>query len=88
MPPPRSGTPTQKEYANSPQTPPPRRPSRLGSRMRSDSSVSAIIMTPDQPSTPGTSSRPVSAFLEHEQDMADLTAEMALLDGGLNQDFI
>jgi len=56
--------------------------------MRSDSSVSAIIMTPDQPSTPGTSSRPVSAFLESEQDMADLTAEMALLDGGLNQDFV
>ena len=56
--------------------------------MRSDSSVSAIIMTPDQPLTPGTSSRPVSAFLEHEQDMADLTAEMALLDGGLNEDFM
>lgn len=52
--------------------------------MRSDSSVSAIIMTPDQPSTPvaGTNTRPLSSsFLDNEQDMADLTAEMALLDG-------
>jgi len=56
--------------------------------MRSDSSVSAIIMTPDQPLTPGTPSRPVSTFLETEQDMADLTAEMALLDGGFNEDFV
>ncbi|KAF8437728.1 hypothetical protein BGX38DRAFT_926213 [Terfezia claveryi] len=80
----RSGTLSPREYANPPQTPPPRRPTRLGSRVRSDSSVSAIIMTPDQPLTPGTSSRPVSTLLENEQDMADLTAEMALLDDGFD----